>query len=322
MGCTAEPPLLLLLVWFAALPPARPAGSVEMPPEPQQRPTVSLDGTWEFSLDPQRQGWGLGWPSGNQTLPHTCEVPGAWEAQGFGNETAHLWRSFQPTNETLASLYPALGLPGIPVGGLAWYRRTVAALPPAPAGNRLFLRVGGVHRSVTAFANGVRLGHHSGYLHELEWDITAAAAAKKGALVVVLAVDSFHNMSTDPLMGSFDMGEDPELNGWETDFPGVAGPWGGVWGHVSIESRASVWLGEMFARATNATVVASATVLGDKAAASSVRLSIADCGSGRTVAATTVPLARAMRAGVGGGDGSEQRLTVAVTVPASLLKWW
>jgi len=76
----------------------------------------------------------------------------------------------------------------------------------------------------------------------------------------------------------------------------------------------------MFARATNATVVASATVLGDKDAASSVRLSIADCGSGRTVAATTVPLARAM--GADGGDGSAERLTVAVTVPASLLKWW
>ena len=190
MGWPAEP-LLLLLVWAAALPPARPAAPAEIPPEPQQRPTISLDGTWEFSLDPQRQGWGEGWPSGNHTLPHTCEVPGAWEAQGFGNETAHLWRSFQPTNETLASLYPSLGLPGIPLGGLGWYKKTVVALPPAPAGNRLFLRVGGVHRSVTAFANGVRLGHHSGYLHELEWDITAAAAAKQGALTVVLAVDSY-----------------------------------------------------------------------------------------------------------------------------------
>ena len=130
-------------------------------PELQQRPTISLDGTWEFSLDPQREGWAWGWHSGNHTLPHRCEVPGAWEAQGFGNETAHLWRSFQPTNETLASLYPSLSMPEIPLGGLGWYKRTVA-LTPAPAGNHVFLRVGGVHRSVTAFANGVLLGHHSG----------------------------------------------------------------------------------------------------------------------------------------------------------------
>eukprot|EP01051_Picozoa_sp_SAG22_P007744 SAG22_NODE_555_length_9124_cov_114.706593_7_plen_792_part_00 len=171
-----------------------------------QRPTTCLDGEWEFSLDAERKGWAAGWSTGEHPLPHRCTVPGAWEADGFGNETAHLWRSFQPTNDTLASLYPALSLPDIPLGGLGWYKKNVA-LPPAPAGNRLFLRVGGVHRSVTAFANGVLLGHHSGYLHELEWDITAAAAKKQdGGVVVVLAVDSYHNMSTDPLMGSFDMG--------------------------------------------------------------------------------------------------------------------
>ena len=97
---------------------ATPAGpAVSLTSAAPDRPTVSLDGDWEFILDPQREGWAAGWSSGRHALPHTCEVPGAWEAQGFGNETAHLWRSFQPTNETLASLYPALGLPGIPVGG-------------------------------------------------------------------------------------------------------------------------------------------------------------------------------------------------------------
>eukprot|EP01051_Picozoa_sp_SAG22_P007743 SAG22_NODE_555_length_9124_cov_114.706593_6_plen_269_part_00 len=76
----------------------------------------------------------------------------------------------------------------------------------------------------------------------------------------------------------------------------------------------------MFARATNATVVASATVRGDKAVASSVRLSIVDCETDKTVATTTMSLTRAMASG--GDDGSSQRLTVAATVPASLLKWW
>ena len=71
---------------------------------------------------------------------------------------------------------------------------------------RLCLRVGGVHRSVTAYANGERLGQHTGYLHELEWDVTKAAAGKS-SLAMVLAVDSFHNNTVSaatPLVSSFE----------------------------------------------------------------------------------------------------------------------
>ena len=133
-----------------------------------------------------------------------------FSAAGFGNATDRLWHSYTIGNATLDTLYPT-GTYNTPLGGLAWYRKNVSLVghktPAWPAG--LFLRVGGVHRSVTAYVNGVRLGQHTGYLDELEWDVTTAVDQGQ-SLVVVLAVDSFHNMSSDPLMGCFDMGEEPE----------------------------------------------------------------------------------------------------------------
>ena len=302
---------------------ATPAGpAVSLTSAAPDRPTVSLDGDWEFILDPQREGWTAGWSSGRHALPHTCEVPGAWEAQGFGNATDRLWHSYTVGNQTLDQLFPTGGY-NTPLGGLAWYRKTVQlhGSPGFQAGGggpeqRLFLRVGGVHRSVTAYANGERLGQHTGYLHELEWDVTKAAAGKS-SLAVVLAVDSFHNNTVsaaaplrflpqptkkaaaqiDPLMGCFDMGEEPELNnpvggaGSNPPLVGLSGPWGGIWGHVTLETRAQTWLSDIFARATNATVVASATLSGPSSAVGSVRLEVVDCATAATVASSTVPLA-------------------------------
>ena len=180
-----------------------------------------------------------------------------------------MWHSYTVGNRTLDQLYPSLGTYNTPVGGLAWYRKevnlgdayaAVGLLAGALPQHSLYLRVGGVHRSVTAYANGVLLGQHTGYLDALEWDVTAAAARGHGGpLLVVLAVDSFHNMSTDPLMGCFDMGEEPELNNplpADPPVPGLSGPWGGIWGHVTLETRAPMYLGDLFAHAANATVVA------------------------------------------------------------------
>ena len=299
----------LLIVALASTSPTAAGGA---------RPTVSLDGNWEFSLDPHRLGWAAGWSSGSHSLPHRCPVPGAWEAAGFGNATDRLWHSYTVGNQTLDELFPTGGY-NTPLGGLAWYRRTVK--PPAGgAGQRLFLRVGGVHRSVTAFANGERLGQHTGYLHELEWEITKAVGSKS-SLAVVLAVDSFHNNTVDPLMGCFDMGEEPELNnpvggaGSTSPLVGLAGPWGGIWGHVALEARGTCWLSDIFARATNRTVVASATLSGPSSAVGSVRLEIVDCATASTVASSTVPLMNVL-------DVATGRLSMSATMPDDKLKMW
>ena len=184
---------------------------------------------------------------------------------------------------------------------------------------------GVVHRQVTAYANGVYLGHHVGYLHELEWDVTAAVAAAaaggRSSLAVVLAVDSFHDMTIDPLIGAFDMGEIPSLNARLSSggaaLEGLSGPWGGIWGHVALEWRRRTWLAEMFAQATNATVVATAALHGAPTAGSGdhVQLEVFDCSTGQMVATSTAQLAHAL-------DPATQQLSVRAVIPEADLQRW
>ena len=299
------------------------------PPQEFTRRALALDGDWEFALDPQRAGIAKGWHTGLHPLPHRCPVPGAWEAAGFGNATDRIWHSYTPTNATMDELFHIGAGRNTSMGGLAWYRRNISLPPAADAGGGqlLFLRVGGVHRQVTAYANGVYLGHHVGYLHELEWDVTAAVAAAAAgggsSLAVVLAVDSFHNMTIDPLIGPFDMGEIPSLNGRHPVGDGglqegLSGPWGGVWGHVALEWRRPTWLAEAFAQATNATVVATAALHGAapiEGSGDQVQLEVFDCSTGQMVATSTAQLAHAL-------DPATQRLSVRAIIPDADLKHW
>jgi beta-galactosidase/beta-glucuronidase len=296
------------------------------PPQEFTRRSVALDGDWEFTLDPQRIGTAKGWHTGQYPLPHRCPVPGAWEAAGFGDATERIWHSYTPTNATMDELYHIGAGRNTSMGGLAWYRRNIS-LPAAEAGDGqlLFLRVGGVHRQVTAYANGVYLGHHVGYLHELEWDVTAAVAAAaaggRSSLAVVLAVDSFHDMTIDPLIGAFDMGEIPSLNARLSSggaaLEGLSGPWGGIWGHVALEWRRRTWLAEMFAQATNATVVATAALHGAPTEGSGdhVQLEVFDCSTGQMVATSTAQLDHAL-------DPATQQLSVRAVIPEADLQRW
>jgi len=71
--------------------------------EPPARPQVSLDGEWEFRMDPQREGEAGKWFEPSVAFPDKIQVPGNWQAQGFG-EPIHLVRhNYQ---------------------GIAWYRRS------------------------------------------------------------------------------------------------------------------------------------------------------------------------------------------------------
>jgi len=51
---------------------------------PTGRATISLDGRWQFRMDPQGTGQAERWfDSGTVFKAQIC-VPGAWSAQGFG----------------------------------------------------------------------------------------------------------------------------------------------------------------------------------------------------------------------------------------------
>ena len=118
-----------------------------------ERVVVSLDGKWDFQLDPQDAGCSGQWFAKRVAFTNTILVPGAWQAQGYGKDGDKLRHNYE---------------------GKAWYKRQVR-LPRLAPGQRLFLCVGGVHRSAEVWVNGDRLGEHIGYPTAFRFDITRMA---------------------------------------------------------------------------------------------------------------------------------------------------
>jgi len=216
---------------------------------PAGRAAASLDGAWQFRMDPKEEGEAGRWFEPQAAFKDKIEVPGAWDAQGFGGETAKVWHNFV---------------------GKGWYRRE-ASLPEGWQGKRIFLTVGGVHRYAKVWVNGALLGEHIGYLSPFEYEITKHAAPGQAATIAI-CVDSKQRWDVDPLTGAFDLIDEMFI------------PWGGIWGHVALEARNSAWLEELFIRPKidPPTAVASARVAGEEIAGAALKLEVFDKG-GRLV---------------------------------------
>ncbi|HOF39975.1 MAG TPA: glycoside hydrolase family 2 TIM barrel-domain containing protein, partial [Candidatus Hydrogenedentes bacterium] len=191
---------------------------------------LDLDGAWEFRLDPASVGEAEGWNSGSASFPDAIQVPGAWDAQGFGGETPKMHHSHV---------------------GKGWYRRTVD-IPADWQGRRLFLCFGGVYRSAKVWVNGEFAGAHLGYVSDFEFEITPHAVAGQPCRIVVL-VDSEQRWTEDALQGCMDI------------IDHLFTYWGGIWSHVTLESRSTAWLCDVFVepRTDPAGCVVQAVVAGD-----------------------------------------------------------
>src|SRR5512145_1000535 len=117
-----------------------------------ERARVDLNGQWQFRLDPRNEGEAGGWQAGNTAFSDSIQVPGCWQAQGFG-ERAGILRNHYVGN--------------------AWYRRKVV-VPSGWKGKVVTLRFGGVSRRATVFVNGTRIGEHDGFSAPFHFDVTAA----------------------------------------------------------------------------------------------------------------------------------------------------
>jgi hypothetical protein len=176
---------------------------------------VSLDGKWDFQLDPQDAGQSEQWFTKRVAFTNTILVPGAWQAQGYGKDGDKLRHNYE---------------------GKAWYKRQVR-LPKAAPGQRLFLCIGGVHRSAEVWVNGDCLGGHVGYLSPCEFELTAATNA---TATIAVCVDSKQHWDTDCLTGCLNIIDE------------MFTPWGGIWGHVWLELRPTAWLEDVAVRTVSA----------------------------------------------------------------------
>jgi hypothetical protein len=209
----------------------------------QPRPSSNLDGPWAFRMDPENVGETEQWFAAPVAFADTIQVPGAWEAQGFGGETDKLHHHFI---------------------GKGWYKRQ-ADIPADWSGRRVFLCIGGVHRYAAVWVNGKYFGEHIGPLSPFEYDITDCAAPGTTALIAV-RIDSAQRWDIDTLIGAWDI----------IDYMDTY--WGGIWGHVKLEARNAAWLKDLFVEpaVAPARCRVSATVKGVPPEGAALRLDVLD----------------------------------------------
>ena len=213
-------------VWFVVCLALASAGMAQAA---SGRAALSLDGEWEFQLDRENGGEAAGWGAGEQAFSGRLAVPGAWDAQGFGEETDKLRHQFI---------------------GTGWYRRVVD-IPADWAGRRLFLCIANVHRYAKTWVNGAYLGEHIGYLSPFEYEITEHVTPGQPARIVI-AVDSKQRWDVDCLAGCIDFMDEMDA------------PWGGFWGHIGLEARARTWLDNLFVQSdATGTVRVTAGIAGE-----------------------------------------------------------
>jgi beta-galactosidase/beta-glucuronidase len=163
-------------------------------PRPQLRrhSWVSLNGTWEFALDPEavwKRAEEVQWSA-------SIRVPFAPESPLSGVENPGFYRA-------------------------CWYRRRIE-LMPAEAGARWLLHFGAVDYSATVWVDGVFAGTHEGGYTPFEFDITDMVA-HAACEIVVRAED-------DPLDLTKPRGkQDWQLNPHSIWYPRTTGIWQTVW---------------------------------------------------------------------------------------------
>eukprot|EP01050_Picozoa_sp_SAG11_P014749 SAG11_NODE_1848_length_4170_cov_1.679931_2_plen_421_part_00 len=255
--------------------------------------------TWEFQTDPDDVGVAERWFStqARPTLERTIRSPGAWQAQGVGNETALEFHQYE---------------------GVGWYRQTLTP-PTIPESGSAWLWIGGapggVMRSANVWANGAHCGRHVGFLEPLEIDLTPAIGSDGSKLELAVAVDSRWNRTEDPLWGGGSM--------WNSGGPGSGGGagahvpaatasggdgysfggFGGMIGHAKLLVRERAWFedsvhvackgGEDKSGAWHCDVQLS--LLGKVNAADRVSLKICERGSGGACTSAIEGLAKSTR---------------------------
>ena len=207
----------------------------------ESRDVQSLDGAWTFKLDPSGVGETEKWYSAVPAFTDTITVPGAWDVQGYGEETDKLRHNYI---------------------GKGWYKREVS-IPSDWKGKRAFIRFGGVYRSAKVWVNEHFLGEHIGYVSDFEYDITQDVTPGAKA-VIAIQIDSEQRWDVDALQGCMDVIDQMYTY------------WGGTWGHISLEARAQTWIENLFVQPkySPASCTFSGIIAGEKGLADEARLEI------------------------------------------------
>ncbi len=145
------------------------------------RPTLSLDGSWEFCTDPKLEGESQAWFQQGKPLPNArqLQVPGCWEAQGIGEPALSQAGNklvYEPVNVKLKHAYM----------GAAWYKKEFV-VPQDWAGKQIWLKIGGVNSQGWFWVNGHYVGRDWSYCGARKYNVTDLVTPGQKATMAVLA---------------------------------------------------------------------------------------------------------------------------------------
>jgi hypothetical protein len=146
------------------------AGALAVPvpaAEHLSRTVLSLDGTWQFQLAGDQEVESIQPAASSADFPHRIQVPGNWQAQGFGQPRGIARHDYQ---------------------GKAWYRRSFT-VPDEWSGRRIWLRFEGVCNWGDVFVDGTKVGRVDSFVTPQEFDVTEHVGSGKEHRLYVL-VDS------------------------------------------------------------------------------------------------------------------------------------
>ncbi|HEX4029744.1 MAG TPA: hypothetical protein VHX20_05230 [Terracidiphilus sp.] len=210
-----------------------------------QRSQVVLDGQWSFRLDPQNVGLNKRWFEEPKSFPKTITVPGAWQAQGYGERAGILRHQY---------------------AGAAWYCRQFK-VPSSWNGKIIILRIGGAHRLTRTFVNGVDFGEHSGFNAPFSFDITRAIRPDSDNNIVLRVENPPFDVQTSPDK------QTPTLPVGMLDYIANGG---GIYGNVTVQALNRAHIESVLVSSDTDKRIATFQVklATEAAAAESVRISI------------------------------------------------
>ena len=179
------------------------------------RSRIDLDGQWQFRLDPGSEGETARWYSGKISFPDSIQVPGCWQAQGFGERAGILRHQYV---------------------GSAWYRRTVT-IPAEWNGRRIVLKVGGAIRKVTLFVNERKIAERDGLSAPFQFDVTDAARVGAENVIAIKVTNTGPAISESP---------DKQTSKEPTGMLNYIGNWGGIYDGVELEAGELTWIDQTY----------------------------------------------------------------------------
>ena len=253
--------------------------------------SLSLNGRWRFALDREDAGERESWF--NRELAHTIRLPGALQAQGFGDEvsTNTAWTGtlmdrswftsdqYAPYRQPGNIKVPFWLQPAKHYVGAAWYQRDLE-LPKSWAGHRVILHLERPHWATALRLDGRLIGRQDSLGVPHRYDLGTGATPGKHRLT--LRVDNRLHVR---------VGADAHSVSDHTQ-----GNWNGVAGELTLAATSPIWIDDVqvfpnVARRTAEVRVVLGNATGQSGAgALQVSTEVRGARSGRRLAPLQVPL--------------------------------